>query len=143
MINKNSKIRAFTFIELLIIIVIFGLSLMFITPKIAARFSGLSPVEAEINNIINKAFLDAQKTKKPVFIKGIKGTNKLSLDNKSYEIKDVESFQTVEINDVNQPGLDFYIGVYPKGFVDSFKIETNDGIIKSNSLGLTCEFSKK
>ncbi|BAI80779.1 conserved hypothetical protein [Deferribacter desulfuricans SSM1] len=141
--NLELKTGAFTFIELLIIIVIFGLSLMFITPKIAAKFSGLNPVEAGINNIINIAFLDAQKTKKPVFIKGIKGTNKLFLDNKSYEIKDIESFQTVEINEINQPGLDFYIGVYPKRFVDSFKIETNNGIIKSNSLGLTCEFSKK
>jgi len=131
--------KGFTFIELVIVIVVIGISLMFVTPKIVENYTKGDAKVDSFKNVIDEAYKLAQTEGKPVFIRGIKGTNRLYIDkqvkrsnrifmeHEEYFVKDVRSFRTAKINDRMQPGTEFYIKVYPDGLTDTFEIELDTG----------------
>lgn len=132
--------KGFTFVELLVVIAIFGISMMFIVPKVVENYSENNPVKKQFENVINSAFKLSVTRQRAVFIKGLKGSNILKIDNDTFEIEDAGNFNIVKINDNNQNGLEFYLGVYPDRAIDSFEIVTSkDMKIISDSLNMRVE----
>jgi prepilin-type N-terminal cleavage/methylation domain-containing protein len=132
--------KGFTFVELLVVIAIFGISMMFIVPKVVENYSENNPVKKQFENVINSAFKLSATRQRAVFIKGLKGSNILKIDNDTFEIEDAGNFNIVKINDNNQNGLEFYLGVYPDRAIDSFEIVTSkDMKIISDSLNMRVE----
>lgn len=125
---KDSFYKGFTLIELSVVILIFGISLMFITPTLVKKFSGADPLAEGFNEIISITYEKSRELNKPLFIKGNKGGNTLKTEFKTAVINSISSFSTVNVNGNIQPGGDFYIGIYPEGFMDSFEILTDTGI---------------
>lgn len=135
--------KGFTLVELSVVIIIFGISLMFLTPALVEKFSLSDSVADDFNKIISKSLEKSQKTGKPVFIKGAKGTNTLKSGTDMLNIDKISFFSVVYINGNTQPGGDFYIGVYPEGFIDSFEIQADNGIkitSKLNSMKVKVEY---
>jgi len=129
--------RAFSLVELMIVIVIFGISLMFIVPKMVEKYTENNPVVKQFDLVIKNAYNKALAINKGVFVKGVKGSNILSLDNKTYKIDGITSFNSAKINDKPQNGIDFYFGVYPDGIMDTFEIVTANNVkIVSDSLNM-------
>lgn len=132
--------KGFTLVELLVVIAIFGISMMFIVPKVVENYSENNPVKKQFENVINSAFKLSVTRQRAVFIKGLKGSNILKIDNDTFEIEDAGNFNIVKINDNNQNGLEFYLGVYPDRAIDSFEIVTSkDMKIISDSLNMRVE----
>jgi len=129
--------RAFSLIELMIVIVIFGISLMFIVPKMVEKYTENSPVKKQFEEVIQIAYNRALSSNKGIFVQGVKGGNTLSFDNETYKIDEITSFNSAKINNQLQSGLNFYFGVYPDGFVDTFEIVTSNNVkIISDSLNM-------
>lgn len=114
--------------------------MMFIVPKVVENYSENNPVKKQFENVINSAFKLSVTRQRAVFIKGLKGSNILKIDNDTFEIEDAGNFNIVKINDNNQNGLEFYLGVYPDRAIDSFEIVTSkDMKIISDSLNMRVE----
>lgn len=125
---KEAVYKGFTLIELSVVILIFGISLMFITPTLVKKFSGTDPLAEDFNEIISITYEKSRELNKPLFIKGNKGGNTLKTEFKTAVINSISSFSSVNVNGNTQPGGEFYIGIYPEGFMDSFEILTDTGI---------------
>ena len=139
---KKVSIKGFTLIELSVVIVIFGISLMFLTPTLVEKFSGVDPLAEVFDRIISLAHKKSKEINKPVFIRGLKGHNTLKTDFKTVTVEGISSFLTVSVNGNTQTGGEFYIGVYPEGFIDSFEIVTDRGtkiVSQLNSLRVKVE----
>lgn len=129
--NLNRK--AFTLIEILIVLVIIGIGVFTIVPKITERKIKQAPEIDFFNTLLEQHYIIAKQHDKPVYIKGFKGSeNFLTYEGKTIKLPLGLSVSSVKINDKLSDQLDFKIYVYPDGISDYFKITlSNDETIES------------
>lgn len=140
---KNRKYkRAFTLIELMIVMLIIGIGLMGITPRFAAKSVGLDPILEHFNELLKSELERSRELQRPVEITGTRGTaNLLNSDMKSENIPNIDEVKTVKINRYETEGNQYKIRVYPDGICDYFEITFSDGrIIESIPLLMTTRF---
>lgn len=140
--NKRKYKRAFTLIELMIVMLIIGIGLMGVTPKFAAKSVGLDPLLEHFNDLLKTELERSRELQRPVEITGSKGTsNLLNSDMKSENIPGGSEVKNVKINRYETQGNQYKIRVYPDGICDYFEITFSDGrIVESIPLLMTTRF---
>lgn len=140
--NKRKYKRAFTLIELMIVMLIIGIGLMGVTPKFAAKSVGLDPLLEHFNDLLKTELERSRELQRPVEITGSKGTsNLLNSDMKSENIPGGSEVKNVKINRYETQGNQYKIRIYPDGICDYFEITFSDGrIVESIPLLMTTRF---
>ena len=122
--------RAFTLVEILLVLAIISIGLVSLTPIIGERTARGDPQIAFFRELLEEHLVIAQEYGVPIHILGFKGSaNIMKYDGSRVSIPGVRSVQSVWINDQNTPGLEYEITVYPDGICDHFVIETDGGIL--------------
>ncbi len=126
----SDKSKAFTFIEILIILAILGFSSLILIPVMTSNVKGKNKLEDFFNENIKESYVLAKKNGKPVYISGFKGSPNLILPNgKSVKLPDGISILRIKIDDKDITGLKYYIGIYPQGICDYFELVMDNGRI--------------
>ena len=120
--------KAFTLLELLIVLLLIGIGLMSVTPRMLENIVEPNRTVKFFNDLLNDMYEEAMKQKQPVFITGFKGSSSFLLPDGSYrEIPENNINVKAEINEIKQLGNRFYIYIYPQGLCDYFIIELSNG----------------
>ena len=120
--------KAFTLLELLIVLLLIGIGLMSITPRMLENIVEPNRTVKFFNDLLGDMYEEAKKQKQPVFITGFKGSSKFLLPDGSYrEIPENNVNMKTEINEIRQLDNRFHIYIYPQGVCDYFVIELSNG----------------
>jgi prepilin-type N-terminal cleavage/methylation domain-containing protein len=130
--KRDKTPKGFTLIEILIVLVIVGIGVFTIVPKITERKIKPSPELDFFNNLLEQHYILAKQNGKPVYFKGFKGSENFV----TYEGKTVKlpfgTVSSIKINGKAIEKLEFKIYVYPDKISDYFKITlSNDEIIEA------------
>ena len=118
--------KAFTLVEILLVLAIIGIGLVSVTPILTERTVRGDEVVAFFEELLEEHRKFAVEDGVPVKIIGFKGgANILKHDGHRTSIPGIRSIQTVEINDERTPGIEYHITVYPDGLCDHFILETD------------------
>lgn len=118
--------QGFTLVEILIVMVIIGLGLMTVVPKIAENTILSNKTEEFFNEIIQTHLDLAKELNTQVFITGTKGSTHLRLhDGTTVDIPE-DDVQTVMINDETTNNTEYRIYFYADGIFDHFSIQFRD-----------------
>jgi prepilin-type N-terminal cleavage/methylation domain-containing protein len=119
--------RAFTLIEILVVMAILGVAVISFIPKIGDNTVRGDEQVAFFKDLLAEHMALAVQDGVPMVIIGIKGTGNIrKFDGTSVEIPNVKSVQAAYINGEGTPGLEYHIRVYPDGLCDHFVLETTD-----------------
>ncbi|MDY6820249.1 MAG: type II secretion system protein [Deferribacterota bacterium] len=128
--------KAFTLIELLIVLVILGIGFMSFTPVIFDNVIEPNKLVAFFNETLEKYTDEANKKGEPIVLKGSKSQATLTKvtekklnsnsNNEEIDIPTPSTITSVEINDELSYKDTFYINIYPNGICDHFIINFSD-----------------
>jgi len=127
MIRKN---RAFTLIELMVVMLIIGIGLMSVTPSIVDRSVSTDNRLDFFNTLIDDHLVRAIELGRPVLFIGFKGSANIQThDGKSLTIPNTKSIQEAKVNGYETRGLEYAIRIYPDGVVDYFELQDSEEFI--------------
>ena len=128
--------RAFTLLELLVVILIFSLFAYLLVPENMAKSKDVDEFSG-LNNSLSMALHTAQKNEKKCAVRGFVGGDVVQVGEKVYSLPDTVS--NIKINGNAVYGLDFNFYAYENGNCDYVEILFNDGKkVFTNSL--LCSF---
>ena len=135
--------KAFTLIEILVVIAILGLMMMAVTPILGERAAKGDPQTAFFNDLL-KEHLEIAKTEGvPIEILGFKGSNNMiKHDGNRVSIPGIKSVQSAYINGENTAGVEYTITVYPDGLCDHFVLDT-DSYVRIESFPLLMTINRE
>ncbi|MDR0453214.1 MAG: prepilin-type N-terminal cleavage/methylation domain-containing protein [Deferribacteraceae bacterium] len=135
--------KAFTLIEILVVIAVIGIMMMAMTPVLGERIAKGDAQTAFFNDLLKEHLEIAKAEGVPVEILGFKGSdNMIKYDGDRISIPGIKSVQSARINGENSEGVEYLITVYPDGLCDHFVLETNSLIIESSPLLMTVRIGK-
>ena len=136
--------KAFTLMELMIVMLIIGIGLMSVTPRIASKSVGQDPKLEFFNTLIKEQWQRSLELSEPVILTGFKGSsNILTHDGESKTIPE-NSVKEARINMYETRGNEYAVRIYPDGICDYFEIVFNNGdIVESVPLLMTTRYQKK
>jgi len=117
--NKNIK-TGFTLVEILIVMIIAGLGLMTVAPRLAEKTILTDQTEVFFNEIIESHLKTAQELGMQVFVKGFKGSPNIEMYDGTREVIPAGNVESVLINNENPVGTEYFIYFYPDGIFDHF-----------------------
>jgi len=121
-LKKKINLRGFTLVEILIVLVIAGLGLMTIAPRLAEKTILSDNSEVFFNELISSNLALAKELNKQVYITGYKGSqNIVTHDEKRLKIP-TGLISSVYINEEKPQGTQFRIYFYPDGIFDQFRL---------------------
>lgn len=137
--------KAFTLMELMVVMLIIGIGLMGITPQITSKSVGVDPRLEYMDKLIKDEFVRAVELGQPIAITGFKGSpNFLNHDKESKTLPDTKNIAEAVINKNLARGNEYAIRVYPDGFCDYFELTLDDGkIIESVPLLMTTRYKNE
>ena len=119
--------KAFTLIEILVVMAILGVAVISVVPAIGERTVKGDEQEAFFKDLIAEHLTIAIDEGVPISIVGFKGSANIEkYDGTRVSIPRVKSVQTVRINGEATPGLEYRITIYPDRICDHFVLETDD-----------------
>lgn len=128
--HNKSYLTAFTLLELMIVMLIIGIGLMAVTPKLANQSVGVDKRLEFFDNLLQEHLQRAIELGRPISFLGFKGSaNLITYDGKHREIPDTSSVQKAKVNRYETSGEEYAVRVYPDGLCDYFEITTKDGYI--------------
>lgn len=136
--------RGFTLIELMVVLMVVGISLMALTPRITARSIGQDPTLSFFNNLMAEELKRARELSMPITITGFKGSaNILTYDKESKSIPNIREVSEAKVNRYLTHGNLYAVRIYPDGICDHFELRLNDGrIIESEPLLMKTHFKE-
>lgn len=139
MIGKN---KAFTLIELMVVMLIIGVGLMSFTPTIVNRSVATDERLDFFNTLIDDHLVRAIELGRPVLFIGFKGSANIQThDGKALTIPNTKSIQEAKVNGYETTGLEYAVRIYPDGIVDHFEIlDSEDFIIESLPLLMSTRY---
>lgn len=124
--------RGFTLVELLIVMIIAGLGLMTVAPKLAESTILSDRSETFFKEIIDTHLKTASELGTQVFITGYKGSPNIQLHDGSRVQIPAGDLSDILINNERTTGSEFRIYFYPDGIFDQFEMTmTDDSIIEA------------
>lgn len=141
-IHKYKK--AFTLMEIMIVMLIIGIGLMSLTPKFTSKSVGVDPQLDYLDKLIKTEWERSIELGQPIVITGFKGSaNLLNHDKETKTIPDIKEVTDAVINRYQTQGNEYAIRIYPDGMCDYFELTLNDGrIIESIPLLMTTRYKK-
>lgn len=136
--------KAFTLMELMVVMLIIGIGLMGITPQLTTQSVGVDPRLEYMDKLIKDEYLRSIELGQPIAITGFKGSpNLLNHDKESKTIPSTKSVEEATINKYQVQGNEYAIRVYPDGFCDYFELTLDDGkVIESVPLLMTTRYKQ-
>ncbi len=126
LIPANNK--AFSLIELLIVIMIIGIGLIAVTPWLVRQGENSNRQVEFFNKILMKYASAAKDEAKPICIVGFLGSSHLLLpDGKRVSIPDGVTVSTAWVDEKEQSGLEYHIYIYPEQICDYFVLMLSNG----------------
>ena len=120
------KKQGFTLVEILIVIIIMGLGLMTVAPKIAENTILSNKTEKLFEDIIRDHLKLAKDLNTQVYITGYKGSSRLLLhDGTTVNIPEGNVSEAL-VNDEETDGFEYRIYFYTDGIFDHFKLTFSD-----------------
>ena len=132
---KLNNDKAFTLIELLIVLLIIGIGFMSITPKLFENVVEPNKKVAFYNDILSEYSKKAYEKGHPIILEGSKNSSKLIVKNEEIEnnndITEIDipfdtQMDSIEVNGEKFFASKFYINIYPDKLCDHFVINYND-----------------
>jgi prepilin-type N-terminal cleavage/methylation domain-containing protein len=132
-------VRAFTLVELLVVMAVLGILMSFAAPKLGERTARGDAQSAFFSELLAEHLQYAREEGVPIAIIGFKGSaNMEKYSGERVSIPNVKSILSARINGENTQGLEYHITVYPDGICDYFELETDKKLlIASKPLLLT------
>ncbi len=119
--------RGFTFVEILVVMVILSVGLFVVVPRLAPRIlEPVTPVQREVDTVIAKALERAAETRRAVEITFIIGSGSFRLEDEEFRLPEGLTVRDATVNDDPAPGLSVPVKVYPVGIVDYFELTLSD-----------------
>ncbi|ADD67284.1 hypothetical protein Dacet_0486 [Denitrovibrio acetiphilus DSM 12809] len=115
--------QGFTLVEILIVMVIAGIGLMTVAPKLAQNTILSDSTETFFQEIIDSHLKAATELNTQVFITGYKGSDTIQLFDGTRVSIPAGDVRTVHINEETATGAEFRIYFYTDGLFDQFRIE--------------------
>lgn len=136
--------KAFTLMELMVVMLIIGIGLMGITPQLTTQSVGIDPRLEYMDKLIKDEYVRSIELGQPIAITGFKGSpNLLNHDKESKTIPSTKSVEEATINKYQVQGNEYAIRVYPDGFCDYFELTLDDGkVIESVPLLMTTRYKQ-
>ncbi len=136
--------KAFTLLELMIVMLIIGIGLMTFTPKITDSAVGIDKRLDFFDKLLKSQYERAVELGRPISFTGFKGSaNILTYDGEQEEIPDTDSVQKAKVNNYETKNEEYAVRVYPDGICDHFEITLKDGyIIESIPLLMKTQYKK-
>ena len=137
--------KAFTLLELMVVMLIIGIGLMSATPKFAAKAVGEDPTLSFFNNLLKEAHARSLELNQPVNLRGLRNSREFTNhDGKKKTVDGIESMHEVHINEDLVTKQEFYITVYPDKICDYFSIKLNDDrVVESLPLLMITRYKTK
>ncbi len=127
-LSQNKK--AFTLMEIMVVMLIVGIGLMGLTPKFTSKSVGIDSRLDYLDKLIKAEWTRSIELGQPIVITGFKGSaNLLNHDKETKTIPDIKEVVDVIINRYQTRGNEYAIRVYPDGLCDYFELTLNDGKI--------------
>ncbi len=121
------KSKAFTLLELMVVLMILGVGLMTLTPRIANEAIGVDERLLFFDELLKEHHTRAVELGMPVTFTGFKGSgNILTHDGERVTIPDVDSVQVAIVNGQETSSEEYLIRIYPDGLVDYFMLVFKD-----------------
>jgi len=126
------KKQGFTLVEILIVLVIAGIGLMTVVPKIAENTILSNKTEKFFNDIIETNLELAKELNMQIYITGYKGSSSIMLhDEKRVSIPE-GNVSSVLVNNELTSGSEYKIYFYPDGVFDHFILKfTNESELEA------------
>lgn len=125
------KQQGFTLVEILIVMVIVGLGLMTVAPKLAENTILSNKTESFFDTIIENHLETAKELNTQVFITGYKGSDNILLHSGERLNIPEGVVSQAQINDDSTGSSEFRIYFYPDGLFDHFRITfTNRSVLE-------------
>jgi prepilin-type N-terminal cleavage/methylation domain-containing protein len=121
--------RGFTLVEILVVIVIAGLGMMTVAPKLAENTILSDSSEVFLEKIIDSHLKLAAELNTQVHITGYKGSSGILLHDGTRDNIPAGSVSEVRINNDISGGSEYRIYFYPDGIFDQFRITTSSGSV--------------
>ena len=121
--------KAFTLIEILVVLAILGVAITSVVPMIGERAIHGNETDAFFKDLLQEHFEYAAEQGIPISITGFKGSaNLVKYDGTRVSIPQIKSVQSSKINGEYTPGIEYNITVYPDGLCDYFELETTEKV---------------
>jgi prepilin-type N-terminal cleavage/methylation domain-containing protein len=124
-LNKKN-VKGFTLLEILIVIVIAGLGLMTVAPRLAENTILTDKTEKFFNEIVESHLKEAKELNKQVSITGFKGSSNIVLHDGTRVSIPAGNIATAYVNEERTNGLEYKIYFYPDGIFDQFRLMVSD-----------------
>lgn len=137
--------KAFTVLEVIVVMFIIGLGLMSVVPKMTES-TVLGDVRLDFFNKLIAEHLDrSRELGYPISFVGFKGSpNILTYDGKRKVIPNTDFVQEVRINGYNPVGEEYAVRVYPDGICDYFEITFKDkSVIEAIPITMITRYKQK
>ncbi len=122
------KLKGFSLIELLIVLLIVGIGLMAVTPWLARKTQKSNEQVIFFNKILSKSFQIAREKQCPVKITGFLGSSHILLPSgKRVTIPGDISVLNAQIDNKQSEGLEYHIYIYPDKICDYFVLLLSNG----------------
>ena len=134
--------KAFTLMEIMIVMLIIGIGLMSLTPKFTSKSVGIDPQLDYLDKLIKAEWERSRELGQPIVMTGFKGSaNILNHDKETKTIPDIKEVVDAVINRYQTQGNEYAIRVYPDGMCDYFELTLDDGrVIESIPLLMTTRY---
>lgn len=140
-LQQYSSSPGFTFIELMVVIVIISVGMFILVPRIVSgMLDRQDPTTQELNSVLKKAKEKAMKERQKIGIRFIMGGEHFFFEDKEHTMPGDEYVNRAWINEEPARGIDFIVNAYPDGVCDYFVLELSGGV-KVRSIPLLCEVS--
>lgn len=127
---KRPSPSGFTLLELMIVMLIIGIGLMTVTPKLAQKSVGTDDRLEFFDRLLKDHLTRARELGRPVSFTGFKGSaNIITHDGKHEEIPNTSSVQEAKVNNYETRGEEYAVRIYPDGLCDYFEITAKDGTV--------------
>ncbi len=119
--------QGFTFIEILVVMVILSVGLFVLMPRLAPRIlEPVPPVEKEVDSVIAKALQRARESGRAVEITFIMGSGSFRMEDEEYRLPGGLTVMDALVNDDRTDDLAVTVRAYPAGIIDYFELRLSD-----------------
>ncbi len=131
--------QGFTFIELLIVMLIISLGLFILTPKLTKNFiERQDNTVSQLNRILHEAAESAKKYREPAEITFILGSSNFIYQNNRIQLQNGLILEEAYVNEYPARSLEVVVRAYPDGICDYFSLRFSNGK-KIISMPLLCK----